>query len=131
MVVSVVTVAGMLPVVIHLVMAVSVVIAYHLIVAGLSHLVPIHRSPITGIPALQSAHLVPGPHTPAVHADSQTVAVTAFTSLRGCEGWNNQGENQSEKKRRYRFHCLHLEMRLRRVIRTHYLCGTVCPMLPV
>ena len=131
MVASVVTVAGMLPVLIHLVVAVSVVIAYHLIVAGLSHLVPIHRSPITGIPVLHSAHLVPGTHTPAVHADSQTVAVTASTSLRGCEGWNKQGENQSEKKRRYRFHCIHLEMRLRRVIRTHHLCGTVCSMLLV
>ena len=83
MVAAVVTVAGMLPVVIHLVMAVSVVIAYHRIVAGLSHLAPIHRSPITGIPALPSAHLVPGTHAPAIHADSQTVAVTASTSLRG------------------------------------------------
>ena len=83
MVASVVTVAGMLPVVIHLVMMVSVVIAYHLIVAGLSHLVPVHRSPIAGIPGLHSAHLVPGTHAPAIHADSQTVAVTASTSLRG------------------------------------------------
>ena len=85
MVGCVLTVAGVLPVLIHLALAVSVVIAYHLIVAGLSHLVlvPIHRSPITGIPALHSAHLAPGTQAPAVHADSQTVAVTASTSLRG------------------------------------------------
>jgi hypothetical protein len=109
MVASVVTVSGLLPVAIHLVMAVSIVIASHLIVAGLSHLVPIHRSPITGIPVLHSAHLVSGTHAPAVHADSRTAVVTACTSLRGCEGWNNQDQDQREKKRRYSFHCLHLK----------------------
>jgi len=106
MVISIVTVVGMRLIATRTV-AVSVVTTPWHSLARVHQLAAIRRAPIAGIPVL--AHLVPGTEAPAVRPDSDTVAVTASTLLRGSEGWNNQGENQSKKKGRYSFHCHHLK----------------------
>lgn len=95
LVVSIMTVAGMLPVTIHLV-AVPIVIA-HLIVAGVSHLAAIHRAPIVRVPVLPSAHLVTRTHASTTHAPSGAMASAhaAAVPLRQRLGWNNCQQEQS------------------------------------
>ena len=108
MVRSILTVARMLPVVIHVVLAVPVAIA-RLIMVACATLAAVHGSRAARIPVLPPAYLVPGTHVPAARADSGPTAVTTSASLRGCEGWNHQEEGQSQKKGRYNFHCFHLK----------------------
>ncbi len=94
--VSIMTGARMLPVTIHLVVAVPIVIA-HLIVAGVSHLAATHRAPIVRVPVLPSAHLVTRTHASTTHAPSGAMASAhaAAVPLRERLGWNNCQQEQS------------------------------------
>ena len=82
MLICVVTLAGMLPLAVPRMNAVSIAIT-QLIVRASARLIAVHGSLGISTSVLPPTRLVPGTHAPAVHADSQTVAVTTSTSLRG------------------------------------------------
>ena len=94
MVASVVTVAGMLPVVIHVVLAVPIAIA-RLIMAACAALAAVHGSRAARTPVLPTAHLVAGAHAAVSHTGPHTVAMAhAAAPLCKREVWSNCQQEQ-------------------------------------